>query len=168
MTKISALAETDLALLKDRIKQDEQATAAQILALFSFVMLIVFLPGRGNDPSLFQTYGFLWPFVISFSAMSVLFLYWKYKIQKGLNDDLKLGVKTVEPFLIIKKEKSFANKGYYIWLDSAEKSFEKITFPLENAPEIDQATHLVIEYGPKSKTIFNKVFSLEDFDEEGT
>ena len=168
MAKTSALSETDLALLKDRIKQDEQATAAQILALFSFVMLIVFLPGRGNDPSLFQTYGFLWPFVISFSAMSVLFLYWKYKIQKGLNDDLKLGVKNIEPFLIIRKEKSFAKKEYYVWLDSAEKSFEKFTFLLEDAPQIDQATHLVIEYGPKSKTIFNKVFSMEDFDEEGT
>jgi hypothetical protein len=160
MAKTSALSEADLALLKDRIKQDEQATAAQILAFFSFIILIIFLPGRGNDPSLFQTYGFLWPFVISFSVMSVLFLYWKYKIQKGLNDDLKLGVKTIEPFLIIRKEKSFAKKEYYVWLDSAEKSFEKFTFLLENAPEIDQATHLVIEYGPKSKTIFSKILDL--------
>lgn len=168
MAETSPLAEAEFALLKDRIKQDEQATAAQILAFFSFVILLVFLPGKGNAPSLFQSYGFLWSFVVLFSAMSIFFLYWKYKVQKQLNDDLKLGVKTIEPFLIIKKEKSFANKGYYIWLDSAEKSFEKITFLLEDAPEIDQATHLVIEYGPKSKTIFNKVFSMEDFDEEGT
>ena len=168
MAKTSALSEADLALLKDRIKQDEQATAVQIFALFSFVMLIVFLPGRGNDPSLYQTNGFLWPFVISFSAMSVLFLYWKYKIQKGLNDDLKLGVKTIEPFLIIRKEKSFAKKEYYIWLDTAEKGFQKFTFPLEDAPKIDQATHLVLEYAPKSKTIFNKALSAEDIDEEGT
>ncbi|WP_421797649.1 hypothetical protein [Haliscomenobacter sp.] len=168
MAETSPLAEADLALLKGRIKQDEQATAAQILAFFSFIILIIFLPGRGNDPSLYQTYGFLWPFVVSFSAMSVFFLYWKYKVQKQLNDDLKLGVKTIEPFLIIKKEKSFANKGYYIWLDSAEKSFEKITFLLEDAPKIDQATHLVIEYAPKSKTIFNKVLITEIEDEEGT
>ena len=168
MAKTSPLTEAELKLLKDRIKQDEQASAGQILALFSFVMLIVFLPGRENDPSLYQTNGFLWPFVISFSAMGALFLYWKYRTQKGLNDDLKLGVKTIEPFLIIRKEKSFANKGYYVWLDSAEKSFEKITFLLEDAPKIDQATHLVIEYALKSKTIFNKVLTTETVSEEGT
>lgn len=168
MTKASPLTEAELKILKDCIKQDEQASAAQILALFLFVILMVFLPGKGNDPSLYQTYGFLWPFVISFSAMGAIFLYWKYRTQKGLNDDLKLGVKTIEPFLIIRKEKSFAKKEYYIWLDAAEKDFEKFTFLLEDSPEIDQATHLVIEYAPKSKTIFNKALSTEIDDEKGT
>ena len=168
MTKTSTLTEAELTMLKDRIKQDEQASAVQIFAFTSMVILFIFIPGKGNDPSVYQSYGFLWPFIILFSLMSIFLVYWKYQIQKGLNDDLKFGVKKVESFLIIRKEKSFAKKQYYIWLDTAEKSFEKFTFPLEDAPKIDQATHLVLEYAPKSKTIFNKVLSIEDFDEEGT
>lgn len=168
MTETSTLTEADLALLKDRIKQDEQASAAQIFAFFLFVMLIIFFPGKGNNPSLYQSFGFFWSFVVLFSLMSVVFLYWKYQIQKRLNDDVKFGVKTVESFLIIRKEKSFAQKAYYIWLDTAEKSFEKFTFLLEAGAEIDQATHLLLEYGPKSKTIFKKVLSTGIVDEEGT
>lgn len=168
MTENSALTEADLALLKDRIKQDEQASAAQIFAFFLFIMLIIFLPGKGNNPSLYQSFGFFWSFVVLFSLISVVFLYWKYQIQKRLNDDVKFGVKTVESFLIIRKEKSFAQKTYYIWLDATEKDFEKFTFLFKDGPEIDQATHLVIEYAPKSKTIFNKVLTTETIGEEGT
>lgn len=168
MTQTSALTQEEQAILKDRIKQDERASIGQILAFTFFVLLMIFLPGKGNQPSIYQSSGFLWPFIIIYSLMGVIFVYMKYQIQRRLQQDLQTGIKTIEPFPIWRKEKSFAKKEYYIWLDTAEKDFAKFTFPWKDATTIEQATHLVLEYAPKSKIIFKQSLKEESNLEKGT
>lgn len=162
------LTEDETNFLKDRLKQDEQSTIGQVLAFTLFVVVIIFLPGRGGDPSLYQEYGFLWSFITLYSSMSIALVVWKYQTQKRLKTDLQNGIKIIQPFLILRQEKSFAKKQYYLWLDTSEKSFQKFTFPLDDASIIEKTDYLILEYAPKSKTIFSQRFKESVDFTEGT
>jgi hypothetical protein len=149
-----ALSEIEIEMLRSEIQDKKTALSKKIVFILLFSIFFVFFSGKGNDPSLFQKYGFWIPmFVIS--ALFSAHTFYNMKQEIGLlNKDIASEKKTQEEKTILKKDRSFSTKKSLIYLDSPIKEFTNFEVNEKEYNAVEKGHKVVLEYAHHSKYLF--------------
>jgi hypothetical protein len=149
--RIEKLSLEDRKILNDLLTKDTLSPG--LLFMLAGVAIFIFLPGRHNRPSFFSQYGFIVPFLIISSILSLIIFYADYQENEKLKKDLESDEKVVEIFSVIDKD-SNNNDEYFIGIDTKLKGFKKYKITKGEFQRIKIGHGVTLEYSQYSETIF--------------
>jgi hypothetical protein len=148
--------EKDL-LRKERNKVRQGLWTLVLLSPIPF-LIIIFVQGRNDGISLYDEYGFWRPALLS-CLVSVPFIYFKERfVTKRLQLDLDSGIKIVEKFLIVRKDRSFAKNEFTIVTNSGITEFTSLQVTEKEYDQAQKGGEITIRYANRSKYLFGLSF----------
>jgi hypothetical protein len=148
--RIEKLSLEDRKILNDLLTKDTLSPG--LLFMLAGVVIFIFLPGRHNRPSFFSQYGFIVPFLIISSILSLIIFYADYQENEKLKKDLESDEKVVEIFSVIDKD-SNNNDEYFIGIDTKLKDFKKYKIIKDEFQRIKIGHGVTLEYAKFSETV---------------
>ena len=150
----SPLTNTEIAKLQAEISDLKDQFPIQTLAVLGVLVAFIFLPGKGNRPSVYHAYGF-WKPVLLLSALVGAYSYYTFRKKvKALQADLDSGEKVVENTSIWKKQKTRFNGKHKIYLMSAYKEFSEMAVDAVEFERFAVDQPVTLAFGERSKMLF--------------
>lgn len=160
MIRNEPITEKETCILIEKINKEKASSPKQLLYMFIFINLFIFLSGKNRKPSLYNEYGYWKPAIIMTLLFSGLH-YSSYRMNlKNLQMDLDSKEKIVATMSVLKKDKSFFKGEYQIWIDSEIKDFKKYQVDAVTYNQIEKGHKVIVEYGKMSKTLYKIDFNI--------
>jgi hypothetical protein len=149
-----ALSNIEIEMLRSEIQEKKTSISKMTMISLLFSIVFIFISGKGNNPSLYQKYGFWGPLII-INTILLVYIFWKVKQETALlNKDILSEKKTQEEKTILKKDRSFSTKKSIIYIDSDIKKFMNFEVNEKEYNALEKGHKVVLEYAQHSKFLF--------------
>jgi len=142
--------------LSDELRRLTDDLFIQVLTLLGLALGAAIWPSkRGNHESLVSRYGVSTGLIIAFLFVLVPFCSILVRNRINFKKDLKHGMKVIRQTSVLRKERSFQQKKFYVWVD--EKGPKKQKFEVEESTynKLQIGQHVLLEFAPYSKYLLN-------------
>lgn len=142
--------------LSDELRRLTDDLFIQVLTLLGVVLVVAFVPSRrGDHESLVSRYGVSAGLLIALILILVPFTRNLISNRINLKKDLQNGEKVIRQTSVLRKEHSFQQKKFYVWVDEKDPKNQKFEVEESTYNKLQIGQHVLLEFAPYSKYLLN-------------
>ena len=154
--------ERDREILSDELRRTGEDFLIKALTILGLAFLLAILPPRRHrHQSLVMEYGFLKGLLIAILIIGIPIIWTEISNRRKYKKDLLEGAKVVRQTTVLRKERSFLHKKYFIWVDEKDPKHQKFEVESTVYDQLQKGQRIFMEFAPYSGYLLHIDWQVE-------